>query len=207
MSTTTYQKPLYGFRFVEIRYGDTLQAIAARELGDAALWYQLIALNGLVPPFITDDPSQVTAGVLQSGGALKVLAPQPVVTTTTDPEQVFQNDILLDQYGNLSTSSGDFAIASGLDNLHQALVNRIETDRGELIFHTNYGSRVRRLQGAVNGPTAALLAAQYAKSAVQADPRVAQVIQAVANVSGDSIEVSVEVQPISGRVVNITTTL
>jgi phage baseplate assembly protein W len=209
MSTQqAYQKPLYGFRFVEIQQGDSLQVIAARELGDAALWYQLIALNGLVPPYITDDPTEASAGVLLSGGSLKVPAPQPVATTTTDPTEVFLSDIQLDPYGGLSVDdNGDFAVASGVDNLNQALSNRVSTDRGELIYHTDYGSRVRRLQGTVNGPTAGLLAAQYAKSAVQADPRVKQVNQAVADISGDAINVSVEVQPISGRVISVTATL
>lgn len=204
---TTYQKPLSGFRFVEILYGDTLQSIAARELGSAAQWAQLIAMNGLVPPYITDDPSMVTAGVLLSGGALKVPAPQPVVTSTTDPDLVFERDILIDASGALQTSNGDFAVASGKKNLHQALTNRVNTDRGELMFHPEYGSRVRSLIGAVNGPTATLLAAQYAKSAVAADSRVKQVNSATATAVGDAIEVSVEAQPIVGRVVDVTVTL
>ena len=205
--STTYQKPLAGFRFVEILHGDTLQAIAARELGDASQWSQLIAMNGLVPPYITDDPSVVTAGVLLSGGSIKVPAPQPVVTSTTDPDLVFERDILLDTYGGLSTENGDFAVASGRTNLRQALVNRVNTDRGELIFHQEYGSRVRALLGAVNGPTATLLAAQYAKSCVAADSRIKQVNSATATAVGDAIQVSVEAQPITGRVVDVTVTV
>lgn len=197
------ERPLFGFRFVEILHGDTLQAIAARELGDAGRWAELIAYNDLVPPFVTDDASLVRAGVLLSGSLLRVPAPVPVISTTTDPDKVFEIDVALDDRGQLTVESGDFVVASGRTNLRQALKHRVITDRGELIFHPTYGSLVRRLIGTVNGPTAALLAAQFAKSAVQADTRIKQVTQATADVVGDVINVSIEAQPVVGRVVDV----
>lgn len=203
--TTAYQRPLYGFRFVEIRRGDTLQAIAARELGDAGRWVDLIAYNNLVPPFVTSDQSEARDGVLLAGSLIRVPAPVPVVTSTTDPEKVFEVDILLER-GELATKDGDFDVASGRVNLHQSIKNRIDTERGELIFHTEYGSRVRQLIGAVNGPTASLLAAEYARSAVLADSRINQVTRATAEVVGDVINVSVEAEPIVGRVIVVDAT-
>lgn len=197
------ERPLFGFRFVEILHGDTLQAIAARELGDAGRWAELIAYNGLVPPFVTDDSAVAKTGVLLSGSLIRVPAPVPVITTTSDPDKVFERDIALDERGGLVLTAGDFDVASGRANLRQALKHRVTTDRGELMFHPSYGSLVRRLIGTVNGPTAALLAAQFAKSAVQADPRIKQVTQSTADVVGDVINVSVEAQPIVGRVVDV----
>jgi predicted Zn-dependent protease len=44
-------RPLNGFRLVEIKYGDTLQELAARELGDANKWRDIIAINDLLPPY------------------------------------------------------------------------------------------------------------------------------------------------------------
>lgn len=203
--TTVYQRPMTGFRFAEILHGDTLQLIAARELGDANRWVDLIAYNDLVPPFITDDPTKVRDGVLLSGSMIRLPAPVSVVTSTTDPERVFETDIRLND-GELGVLNGDFDVVSGRANLHQALVHRIETERGELIFHPEYGSRVRSLIGAVNGPTSTLLAAQYAKSAVQADPRISKVTQTVAATDGDSIRVDVEAQPVVGRVIEVIAT-
>lgn len=203
--TTAYQRPLYGYRFAEIRHGDNLQTIAARELGDASLWSELIAYNDLKAPFITDDPAQARAGVLLSGSLIRLPAPAPIATTATDADEVFGTDILLDR-GQLVVIDGDLSLAEGLDNLHQALEHRIDTDRGELLFHQDYGSLVRSVVGTVNGPTAALLASEYAKSAVLADDRIQQVTQAAAEVVGDTIRVSVEAQPIVGRVIDVTVT-
>lgn len=201
------ERPLSGFRFVEIQRGDTLQSISARELGDASRWAELIAYNGLVPPFITDDAGSERAGVLLSGGLLRVPAPVPVITTTTDPDKVFEVDVALDGRGQMTAENGDFSVVSGRANLRQALKHRVITDRGELMFHPNYGSLIRRLVGSVNGPTSALLAAQFAKSAVQADQRIKQVTQSTAEVVGDVINVSVEAQPVVGRVVDVNASL
>ena len=200
---TTYRRPLHGFRFVEIRHGDTPQAIAARELGDASRWTDLIAYNDLVPPFITDDPAQARTGVLLSGSMIRVPAAAQMASASSDPDRVFERDIRLED-GVLAAQNGDFAVASGRDNLRQAIKHRIETERGELLFHPEYGSRIRVLLGAVNGPTASLLAAEYARSAVLADPRIRQVTQSVAEVEGDVVRVSIEAQPIAGRVIEVT---
>jgi len=202
---TTYQRPLYGYRFVEIRHGDTLQAIAARELGDASRWADLIVYNELRPPFITDDPLAAGDGVLLSGALIRLPAPAPTATSVTDADQVFGVDILLDR-GQIVMQDGDFSLASGRVNLHQALKHRIDTDRGELLFHQEYGSLVRSLIGSVNGPTAALLASEYAKSAVLSDDRIQQVTQSTAEVIGDKINVSVEAEPIIGKVIDLDVT-
>jgi phage baseplate assembly protein W len=200
--TTIFDRPLSGYRFVQTHRGDTLQAIAARELGDAAQWYTLISINGLVPPYITDDASQVKAGVLLSGDSLMVPAPVALTSTTSDANEVFGTDVEL-RNGLLATARGDFSLVSGRANLHQALSNRLDTERGDLLWHQDYGSRHRELIGTVNGPTAGLLAAQYAKAALQADPRVQSIKNSSAAVAGDVVSVSVEVQPISGQSMSV----
>lgn len=197
-----FDRPLYGFRFVEIRHGDTLQVIAARELGDAGRWHEMIQINSLVPPYVTDDEARVKPGVLLSGSLILVPAPVPVSTSTSDPDQVFERDIRL-MNGELATENGDFAVAAGRENLRQALKHRVETARGELMYHISYGSNVRRLIGAVNGPTASLLASQYARAAVRADPRIKRIMRATAEVVGDVINVTVEAEPVAGRPVQI----
>ena len=137
-------------------------------------------------------------GVLAFGDQILVPAPAPVISSTTDPERVFEVDVALAK-GRLQAVNGDFELVAGRANLRQALRRRVETERGELIFHTDYGSLVRRLIGTLNGPTAALLAAQYTKSSLLLDPRVANVTSAIAAVVGDTINVRIELQPVTGR--------
>lgn len=197
---TIFDKALNGFRFVDILFEDTLQAIAARELGDAGRWSELIAFNRLVPPYIAAARGR---GVLAYGDQILVPAPTPVISSTADPGRVFESDIEL-RKGKFVISDGDFGIVSGRANLNQAIRHRLETDRGELPFHTEYGSLVRRLIGAINGPTAALLAAQYASSALLTDPRISSVLSAEAEVVGDVINVRIECQPIAGKAVQLT---
>lgn len=204
--TTQFDRELYGFRFADTERGDSLQLIAARELGDASRWAELISYNNLVPPFITDDPLLAGPGVVLTGTQILVPAPSPVVTTTTDPDAVFEQDIRLASDGELLVDGGDFAVIAGTANLVQAVRNRVQTDRGDLIYHPEYGSNIRRITGTVNGPTAGLLASQYAKSAVQADPRINRITRAEASVDGDVVSVTVEAEAISGRVIEITVT-
>lgn len=194
-------RALVGYRLVETLYDDTLQAIALRELGDAARWPELVAINNLRPPYLSALPSR--DGVLQYGQMLRVPAAQVTVNTEASPDQVFGIDVALDSSGAITADAGDLALVSGVDNLAAALRHRLDTDTGELMFHPGYGSRVRQVIGAVNGPTAAILAASYARDAVSADPRVDRIVSAKANVSGDGVSVTVSAEPITGRVVTI----
>lgn len=203
---TVFDKPLNGYRFVDTKFGDTLQRIAARELGDAARWGDLIAFNNLVPPYLTDDPSQVQTGVLLTGSQILVPAGAPVISSTTDPNLVFDIDIQLVNGLLQVDADGDFAVVSGRDNFKQAIKNRVETERGELIFHMEYGSFCRRVVGAVNGPNSGLLVASYGKASLEADDRVSEVDKAIATITGDTIALQLEVIPIVGRPVQLTTT-
>lgn len=203
--STQFDRPLAGFRFVDTLVGDTLQAIALRELGDSSRWPELISYNNLVPPFITDDASLAGPGVLLTGTTLLVPAPTRA-SVETDPESVLGTDAQLGAYGELlTTDGGDFAVVSGSANLSQALSNRLDTERGDLGFHPEYGNDVRRLIGRVNGPTRGLIGAQVTRAAVVLDPRVVRALSASAQVQGDAINISVGVQVVTGRALTVST--
>ena len=194
--STPFDKLLYGYRFVATQHGDTLQKIAARELGDAGLWTEIIVLNGMVPPYLTDDPAVVAPGVFLNGGLITIPAASPGAATN-DPNAVFGQDILLTN-GKFTFTDGDFAVVSGLPNLNQALTNALDTDQGELLYHTQYGSLVRRIIGGKNGPASTLIAANYAKATVEADPRISSVTCSVGTALGNAISVSVDAETIQG---------
>ncbi|WP_176058142.1 DUF2634 domain-containing protein [Paraburkholderia sp. BCC1876] len=201
-----FDTPLTGFRFVNTQHGDTLQEFAARVMGDATNWAMLIGMNNLAPPYLTDDPAQVTDGVVLNGSPLMVPAATPA--PSDDPNDVFKTDVLLDADGFLSiTDNGDLATVSGSANLVQALENALDTDQGELIYHPSYGYRGRRLLGSKNGATAGLMAARYAKQTVAADSRISSVTSSTATVQGDAIATVVQAETVVGTKVPVATTI
>lgn len=204
--TTPFDTPLVGYRFVQTESFDTLQQVAARELGDASRWTEIVAINDLLPPYLTDDPEAVTAHALLNGSYLVIPAASPSARNP-DPNGVFGQDLKLTPDGLLDIDGADFAVVSGVDNLVQALTNALKTDQGELLFHPAYGSLIRRILGSVTGPTASLLAAKYAQQTVAADSRIVSVTSSVATVSGDVISVTVKSQTVTGATQPISTDL
>lgn len=199
---TDFTKNITGFRFVATEYTDTLQSIAARELGDARQWSTLAWLNDLIPPYLTRDASQVRPGVLLTGSTIRVPSASAEVDAGVFPDEVFQADCHLHN-GAFQFSAGDFAIVSGRANLHQALSNLIATSRGELIFHAEYGANLQSLIGALNGPVREMVAADYVSEALREETRVQRVTKVEVSTEGDRLMVAAEVVPITGANINV----
>lgn len=199
---TEFTRQISGFRFVQTRHGDTLQSVALRELSDASKWSELIWLNSLKPPYLTDDPAQVRLGVLITGSTIRVPSAIAEVDAGVFPDEVFLADCQLDK-GAFLFENGDFAIVSGRANLHQALSNRIVTDHGELKFHGTYGANLGRIIGALAGPVRELVAAEYVNDSLREESRVQSVTQVTASTIGDQLTVQAEVVPISGDSLNV----
>lgn len=186
-------------RYAEIRYGDDLRRIALRELGTASKWLDLVVLNSLRPPYIAETAA---LGVLAYGDQIKIPAPASAVSAAADPSYVYGVDVLVN-HKRLTVENGDFAIASGVANFSQALSHRVVVEKRELAYHPSYGCHVRSLLGRVNGPSAGQLAAFYVKSSLLEDSRVSAVLSCVADVVGEQILVTANVQPISGKPVEL----
>lgn len=105
-------------------------------------------------------------------------------------ERLFGTDLRLTDYGeamDLSTHvggaaglgpfAGDLAVAAGNDNIVQALTLRLRVRQGELapLGWPTYGSRLHELIGEPNVPRTHLRLQAFARSAIEADPRVVRV--------------------------------
>lgn len=102
-----------------------------------------------------------------------------------DRQKLFRTDLRLrEAAGGLdfmlagpTSSAGDLALAHGNDNIIQALTLRLRVRKGELapLGWPDYGSRLHELIGEPNLPRTRLKAQAFARDALQADPRVAEV--------------------------------
>lgn len=188
-------RPAPPVRYAEVHYGDTLQAIALRELGDASAWLDLVVLNGLKPPYVA---ARAALGVLAYGDVIQLPAGVSTISAEVLPADLYGTDVMVT--GNqLPIANGDFLLVSGVPNLRAALGRRVLVEKRELAFHPEYGCYVRRLLGRVNGPTSGQLAAFYVKSALLEDERVRDVPSCDADIAGDQIRVNAVVLPITGK--------
>lgn len=197
-----FERQLSGYRLAETHFGDDLQAVAARELGDANRWVELVWLNNMRPPYIVADAGQVTPGVVLAGSFLKVPAPTTALTDATAFGQVYERDVQL-VGKKLKASGGDLAVVAGSSNLVQQLQHRIDTPRGQARRYPKYGCLIWTLKGQVNGPIAAALGAQYVNSALKADYRVSSTSNVTANASGDVVQITATAIAIDGGSVDV----
>ena len=198
-----FEREQPNFRLAQTNHGDTLQDVAAREMGDANRWPELIWLNRLVPPYLTDDAAKVTPYVLLTGSLIKVPAPVGMVSQDADEGQVYERDCQLVNKRLTDNGSGDFAVVAGVQNFKQQLAHRVVTPRGQAKRHPEYGCLVWQLFGRKGNPALSLLGHEYVRATLAADYRVSQVVQARAEVSGDAIRVTATAEGISGAAVDI----
>jgi len=78
------------------------------------------------------------------------------------------DDILID-------SRSDFKKRTGLDNLKQAVINRIRTQIGELTLHPDYGSSLPSLIGTNANDFTTQLAKQHIREALLQEPRISSI--------------------------------
>ena len=201
-----FEREMPSYRLAETYAGDTLQRVAAREMGDANRWNELVWINNLSHPYLTDNPDEAGDSVLLTGSMVRIPAPAGVTTTAAERSQVYERDCRMERRRLLDDGNGDIAVVSGTDNLTQQLTHRINTPRGQLIRHADYGCLVWQLQGKVAGPLAGLLGAQYVKAAVQADYRVSAVTSSTAEVDGDITRITATAEAIAGGKVDISNT-
>lgn len=196
----SFQKTAIGFRQVPTNVGDTPRTIALRELGDAARWTDVVALNGLRPPYLTDSLSEAGPGVLLAGQQnIRVPAAPPPASGIADPLSVFGTDIALPKGRIGVTPGGDMATIAGVPNLDQALRNVLATHTRDLAYHPRYGTDVYRLIGQGGTATADRLAVAFVARAVRADRRISRILSADGTLSGDTIRVQVVALTVDGK--------
>ena len=160
-----------------LRQGESLLDFAARTTGDYSQWTVIASANGLVPPYVGIVPAP---GIATPGTKL-FLPPFSINSPLSNYTDAYLGtDISLGDPGTALTMwTGEFSLIKGLNNYISALLRRVLTPIGSLIYHTNYGSQLPAEVGNVSTASEARLLSSDLKSALLADART-QVVNQIA---------------------------
>ncbi len=141
----------------QIKYeGLSLERISQQELGDSNRWGELVELNNLKAPYISEDPNESRDGVLKLGDDL--LIPVPVLNgfsqvpvgkenkatkNLSELERSLGCDFKLDGNFDLTlNNANDLEIVAGADNMAQAVILKLSYEPGEVMRHPELGAGI-----------------------------------------------------------------
>jgi hypothetical protein len=187
-------------RLATVRRNDSPMDIANRELGNFELWSQIVSINGLVPPYISNAPAGPNVAVPGDQLLLPLPNGQPP-TVRTSKFSYLNNFLGVDIYlGPINQDmlpwTGDFQLISGYQNLALSLGRRLQTALTTLIYHNNFGSRIPPEVGAIADAAVAGVLEAYTESALLADPRVSRIVSIeVRLLTGSGFDIKSQVLP------------
>lgn len=164
LPTPDGSKAVYGYFFVEADETTTLEAIAAKYLGDPDLAIDIAIANGLA------SDTLITPGMF-----LKIPRYSPdarnkanLVYSLSDEDKILGSDVYL-RAGVLAVdSNGDLQVVSGMANMSQAIQSRLSETLGTRLRLGTYG-----IKSIIGSPTqAAEFVATAIKDTLLADPRI-----------------------------------
>jgi hypothetical protein len=132
--------------------GDTLQVIAARELGDPDRFKEIVLLNNLKPPYISETGGP---GVLKPGDPLlipkagegggdtgvRMNKDYEIARDLEFSKKSLGVDIRLDdEYDIVFANFGDYDLVAGIENMAQAILLKILYENGSLKRHPQIGA-------------------------------------------------------------------
>jgi phage baseplate assembly protein W len=120
---------------------------------------------------------------------------------TEERQRLFGDDLELysrnETYDLRPNGAGDLGLAHGNENIVQALTLRLRVRRGDLapLGWPAYGSRLHELIGEPNINRVHVRLMAYARSAIEEDPRVAEVMEVSASPSGrDMVRLTMDIR-------------
>jgi len=195
-----------GYQVITVPHRMTLKQMAAKFLGQAGRWKEIVHLNRLRAPYI--NPSGDGFTVLRPGDPIKIPA---VPESGTDENNVFSaQDSIQNQdarrYGRdlridpnthdfVVDSQGDLATIEGLDNLRQAMQIKVFTRPGDLKAHPWFGLGMERAVG--KGIAVDQLAGYHLSvhSTLLSDTRIERLKSLALRVSGDILQIKAVIIP------------
>lgn len=140
---------------VNVLGGDTVQTLAARHLGDPDRYREIVILNKLKPPYISDVAS---SGVLAYGDSVLIPSLNGVGANTgvrMNKDYQITKDLeyakkslgvdlqLSDDYDLVFGPNGDLDMIAGIENMAQAILLKMFYENGSLKRHPRIGASLK----------------------------------------------------------------
>ena len=133
-----------------------LEKLAQIYLGDSTRWGEIVEVNNLKAPYVSNDPQESRDGVIKAGS--NILIPTPVqngfsqvpvgkqnklTTGMTELEKSLGVDFKIDKNFDLVlSSSGDLELIGGADNMAQAVMLKLSYEPGEVMLYPQLGAGI-----------------------------------------------------------------
>jgi hypothetical protein len=143
-------------RQVRLKAGQSLERLAQKELGDSTRWGEIVEINGLKAPYVSDDPQESRDGVLKAGST--ILIPASIINGFSQTPQGRENkltkgmspleknlgvDFKIDKdFDLVLSSSGDFELVAGGDNMSQGTILKLSYEPGDVMLYPTLGAGI-----------------------------------------------------------------
>lgn len=206
------------FKKYTIKQGDTLQLIAQNELGDLSRWPELASYNSLSYPYIVNSGSR-DSRIRSAGEEITIPLDADLSTLNVDGINATDSktitayalgvDLSLmsesdnfiqrgttDELVSLSAGGKGIHTVGGYDNLKQALLMRLNTQKGSLPLHPEYGIDLSQIIGKRNSVATVNKLKVMVEQSLRYDGRVGSASVTAYKVSGEEVTLSATVTPI-----------
>ncbi len=159
-----------------LRNTESLMDFAARTTGNFENWTNIVALNGIAPPY----PGMTNPALALQGKPLFTAGtPTGANTQATYAANVLGTDY---DWGGINTPQpawlGDIALITGYLNFARSIGRRVQTPLASLVYHPTYGCSIPAEIGAIQSADEAGRLTEYGKSAILGDPRTGAILSA-----------------------------
>lgn len=195
------------YRRIRVERGETPESVSAKHMGAWTRWPELVALNGLVAPYFTDDGAP---GTVQYGGQLLVPVDQPGINAVDLKrieemkrrfDKLSSTDVLLGLDILADTDSGDLRVmpgspdcevVAGAQAFAQGIRMRLEMTAGSWLPRPNLGLGIEPGQKA--SPLALALWEAVTEIALRSDPRISRVTDIETTLEGSVLRQNIRLE-------------
>lgn len=144
-------------RQIKLPAGTSLERLAQIELGDSTRWGEIVEVNNLKAPYVSDDPQEARDGVLKAGS--NILIPTPVLNGFSQAPNGKENKLTIgmselekslgvdfkidSSFDLVMSSSGDLEIIAGAENMAQGTILKLSYDPGDVMAYPELGAGIQ----------------------------------------------------------------